>query len=46
MLVFAEAKKYVAGANREYMEEIIDIYNKVYGQENHSKLKNEVFSFV
>jgi hypothetical protein len=46
MLVFAEAKKYVAGANREYMEEIIDIYNKVYRQENHSKLKNEVFSFV
>jgi hypothetical protein len=46
MLTFAQSRKYVAGANRSFMEEIIDIYNRVYGIEKIQKLRDEVFSFL
>lgn len=46
MLTFAQSRKYIAGANRSFMEEIIDIFNSVYGIEKTQKLRDEVFSFV
>jgi len=46
MLTYAQTIKYVAGANRPFMEEIIDIYNRRYGVSKINKLREEVFSFV
>lgn len=43
MLTYAQSERYVAGTSREFMEEVIRLFYKVYGVKNINLLKKELF---
>lgn len=46
MLMYAQSQQYLAGANRNYIQKIIDFNDEMYGNEGASKLRNELFEFI
>lgn len=46
MLMYAQSQQYLAGANRDYMQQIITLYNEVYGDDGNTKLQKELFEYI
>lgn len=46
MVIYAQSQQYLAGANRSYMEEIIDLFKEIYGEDNILKLRQELFDHI
>lgn len=41
-----QSQKYLVGANREYMEKIVELQNQIYGVDGVSKLRRELFEHI
>ena len=46
MVMHSQSQKYLVGANREYMENIIELQERVYGADAVVKLRHEIFEYI
>jgi hypothetical protein len=46
MVMNSQSQKYLVGANREYMEKVIELQGEVYGTDGASKLRDELFEYI
>lgn len=46
MVMNSQSQKYLVGANREYMEKIIELQESMYGSEGLLKLRHELFEYI
>ena len=46
MLMYAQSQRYLAGANRDYMQQIITLYKEVYGNDGNAELQKELFEYL
>lgn len=43
---YSQSQQYLAGTERQYMEDIIEIYNSMYGKNGSEQLRRELFSYI
>lgn len=46
MLMYAQSQRHLAGANRDYMQQIITLYKEVYGNDGNAELQKELFEYL
>lgn len=46
MVMYSQSQEYLVGANREYMNEIIELNDAMYGYKNLSRLREELFEYI
>lgn len=46
MLMYAQSQQYLAGVNRDYMQQIITLYKEVYGEDGNTELQKELFKYL
>jgi hypothetical protein len=46
MVMNSQSQKYLVGANREYMEKIVELQGELYGSEGEIKLRDEIFEYI
>lgn len=46
MVMNSQSKKYLVGANREYMEKVLELQDQVYGADGVPRLRCELFEYI
>ena len=46
MVMNSQSQKYLVGANREYIEKVLELQEEIYGNEGVSKLRSDLFEYI